>query len=80
MSITRVLMPISPSAMAVGTPTDPAPTMITSLFFKVIASVCPGQYPDRDFDKQGPVDAIRYPVRINTLFFKNPPDHRPAGL
>jgi hypothetical protein len=66
--------------MAVGVPADPAPTMMTSLVFKMASFVFPGQYSNRNLDKQGPVGPIRYRIRINAFFLKDSPDHRPAGL
>jgi hypothetical protein len=66
--------------MAVGTPTDPAPTMITSLVFKVATSVGSGQHTNGNLYKQRPIDSIGDRAKLNTFFFEYPPDHRPASL
>jgi hypothetical protein len=66
--------------MAVGVPTDPAPTRITSLVCTATSFALSGQYPERNLYKQGPIDAICYRFQINAFFLKDPPDHRPAGL
>src|SRR5512139_3075147 len=79
-STTSVRSPRAPSAMAVGMPTEPAPTTMASNVSLMGVLPGPGEGADRDLDEERPVHAVRDGAEIDPLLLEEPPDHGPAGL